>query len=405
MKVYIARQPILNADRTVHGYELLYRDSAANFFSGNVDNSKATFTVVSEIINTFGLHNLLHGKYAFINFSESLLMEDVIEILDPTEFVIEILECVQESDEILQKIYTLKEQGFIIALDDYTGKRDIEQAALIAAADILKVDFMQLSMEECIAIANRYRGNKILLAEKVEREEDYHQAKACGYTLFQGYYFAKPTVFAKTTTQIMSSTTMRILQELNSTAPDFNYLTELVQNDVVLSYKLMQRINTLEFYRGYRVYTLRQALVRLGLREIYRWVMLLLMRSSLAEECDEIVRIALLRGVFAEKIAMVICPQYYEDAFAAGMFSMIDSVVDEQLPLILDELHLPPSVNDALLGADNPIGRILHFVISYENGDWASVEPFISANHLNADFILNSYWEAVQYADLAFDNK
>lgn len=408
MKSYVARQPIFDEYRSVYGYELLYRDSNVNTYNPLMEGDRATRAVVSEAITTFGMNNLTNDQYAFINLTRSLLVSRFPYLLAPEDFIIEVLEDVVIDEELLEKLKALKEAGYTLALDDYIGENYSHE--LIQYIDIIKVDFKLISREQRAKIAKNpeFRGKK-LLAEKVETEEEFLQAIMDGYHLFQGYFFAKPTIFSKSSAEISSSTYIRAIREIIKPSPDFEVLSQIIRMDVNLTYKLLYRVNTLEYYRRNRVKSIKQALLRLGLRETHRWILLIVMRDYTKSKSNELVKVALIRGVLSEKISVEIGLKLYNDEpFIVGMFSIIDSILEESLPNILKDVCVSKEVEDALLDSEqnknNKLKSILNFVKAYEVGDWETVVKFSEEYHISTDIITNHYLDAIHYADIAFSD-
>ncbi|MDR1961233.1 MAG: HDOD domain-containing protein [Gracilibacteraceae bacterium] len=402
MKVHVARQPIFDSNRELRAYELLYRDGGLAY-NPNTDGNKATQAVVADAITAFGLRNLTNGKHGFVNFTRPLLMGALPSLLNPNEFVIEILEDVEIDDELLAQIEDLKRQKYILALDDYAGS--VQNEEIFNYVNIVKVDFRLLDEKGRTEAARTLLSRNItLLAEKVETEEEFRQAIADGYTLFQGYYFAKPTVFSKATLDVSSNTFLRVMRELRRPEPDFRELASIIRNDISLSFRFLNQINSAAYYAGYRTNSLEEALVRLGLKEINRWVTLLFIRETVNKEMEELARMALVRGVFAEKLAQKIGPRQVspEEAFNVGMFSMIDAVLDENLTQILEELSMSSAVKEALLGADNLLGRILRFTLLYEAGHWDDAFVISAQEKIAMEEIADYYVEAIAYADAVF---
>jgi EAL and modified HD-GYP domain-containing signal transduction protein len=403
MKVHVARQPIFNAHRELRAYELLYRDNASASFTPGTDGNKATRAVVADAITAFGMNNLTNGKYGFVNFTRPLLMSTLPSLLNPNEFVIEILEDVEIDGELLVKIEDLKRKKYILALDDYIG--EVQNDEIFNYVNIVKVDFRQVDEALRAQIAQDLLRREItLLAEKVETEDEFQRAVTNGYTLFQGYYFAKPTVFSKATLDVSSNSFLRVMRELRRPEPNFHDLASIIRNDISLSFRFLNQINSAAYYAGYRTASLDDALVRLGLREISRWVTLLFIRETVNKEMEELARTALVRAVFAEKLAQKIGSRRVspEEAFTVGMFSMIDAVLDESLSQILEELSMSPEVKEALLGADNLLGRILRFTLLYEAGNWDEAFEISAQEKISLGEVSDYYMGAIAYADSVF---
>lgn len=85
---------------------------------------------------------------------------------------------------------------FTLALDDVIQLAP-EYAELLALVDIVKVDIQPLSRIELMQLTMKLKPmGKQLLAEKVDSREQMEQCQKLGFTLFQGYYFAKPMIIA-----------------------------------------------------------------------------------------------------------------------------------------------------------------------------------------------------------------
>lgn len=407
MKTYIARQPIFQRDMCVYGYELLYRDSEKNSFNPNIDGDRATKSLVSNAITNFGLLKLCNKKYAFINFTENLLTSNLPSLLGSRDIIIEILEDVTPSTKIIQSIQKLKEHGYMFALDDYA--LDAKFDPLLELSDIIKVEYPKLTPKERKELPKdaRFRDKK-LLAEKIETQKEYLEAKRAGYDLFQGYYFSKPVAFSKESMQISPCSYTRALIELQK--PSFNYknMEKIISTDYTLTYKLLYRVNTLSYYRGHKIKSVRQALVRMGMSELYHWLLLVLMEDIAPESCNELVKTALIRAICAEQLAKLLKDKINlscDGAFIVGMFSIIKAEKEnkEDIENMFKAIALSDDIRNALLGKDNCYHDILTFIINYEKSNADCVDKFLRNNNLNEEQIWNIYSSAVKYADFAFN--
>src|SRR5690606_31365198 len=87
----------------------------------------------------------------------------------------------------------------------------------------------------------------ILLAEKIETEQQFKQAEEVGYKLFQGYFFAEPEIITGIEIPTNVSLHFQIIEALNMKSPDIDIVADLIMRDVSLSYKLLRFMNTLAF--------------------------------------------------------------------------------------------------------------------------------------------------------------
>lgn len=400
MNIYIARQPIYDTERRLFGYEFLYRDSHVNSFNPDIDGSAATRTLISNLVNEFGVETMTGGRYAFVNFTRELLMTHFPFLLDNTRFIIEILENVILDQNMLKRLQNLKAKGYKVALDDYVGGAEEEQ---LESIEILKVDFILTTPPERKEIARRYRGRINLLAEKVETEEEFNSAVGMGYTLFQGYYFSKPVPFSKPVTQVAADTCSLLWDEMRRPSPRFDKLAAIISKDVDLMYKFLTKASTLKYYRGDRVTNIHNALMRIGLMEIRRWVIMILVNDITGKGNSDRTKLALVRGCFGEKLmAKTSHKNLTEEAYLAGMFSVIEADIQSDLILLLEKLDISPQVSGALLDQPGFLTDLLHFIYSYEAGEWDHVSAFINQTGLDEKWVVNQYMKSISYAEQAF---
>ena len=188
---FVGRQPIFDQRQHLFGYELLFRAGEVNA-AGPVDGERATDDVFDCMMNVMGFGPLTGGHVAFVNITRKTLLERRYEMLPVEGVVLELLEDVGPDPQVIEACQELKKAGYTLALDDLVSTSGMEP--LLELADIVKVDFMLASPEQCHHAAKTSAGY-LCLAEKVENQEEFKQALLTGATdYFQGYFFQKPDV-------------------------------------------------------------------------------------------------------------------------------------------------------------------------------------------------------------------
>jgi EAL domain-containing protein (putative c-di-GMP-specific phosphodiesterase class I) len=185
---YVARQPIFDREEKVFGYELLFRDGLENAFHGDTDEaSRATL----DRTLLMGLDVLCDGRRAFVNCTRDTLIKGLVTLLPSTTTVVEILETVPGDPDVVAACQSLREAGYMIALDDYLA--DDPREGLTSLADIIKVDMQLTTEEQRIAMIQRLGGRHCrMLAEKIETHAEFVRARDQGFVYFQGYFFRRP---------------------------------------------------------------------------------------------------------------------------------------------------------------------------------------------------------------------
>ena len=391
-EAFIGRQAILDQQQKVYAYEILFRSGLKNAFDPTLDGNVATQSVMVGAMLEFGLKKLVSDKKAFINFTEQNLLNRAPKLLPPENVVVEILENVQPTPEIVEAVRELKAEGYKIALDDFVLLPGYEP--LIEMADIIKVDFrITTDPEERQKLREILPSHVRLLAEKIETEEEFHQAMAFGYVLFQGYFFCKPAILHQKKLTSNALSRMRLLKEINRQNVDFASMTNIISSDTNLVHKLLTYINSAGIGLLNHVSNLKQATVLLGASGVKRWVTLISLQTFSEDKPPELFTLSLLRAKFCELIAEELKrPGLTQDAgFLIGMFSLLDVLLMLPMEEVLKEVALADDLNAALLGEDNDLRRILDLVIAYEKGDWDKVIACCEREHIPVDHLKPKY--------------
>jgi c-di-GMP-related signal transduction protein len=375
--VFVGRQPILDVDGAIVAYELLFRDSPENRARVR-DDVQATAHVVARTVGELGVTAVLGANPGYVNMSRELLFDDIVHLMHPQRFVLELLETIEFDEPLLRRCAQLREAGFRLALDDVV-RVDDTLTRVLPLVDIVKVDLLATERSHLPKLASVVkRQGKRLVAEKVETVEDFKAAKKLGFDYFQGYFFARPQVLSARRASPARGSLMRLLSVLASD-PDMRELEgELKRNpDIVV--QLMRLANSSAFSRGKRVSSLREAVAATGTRQLTRWTQLLLYAEgrSLPWRSDPLLQLVGTRARFMELAARTLRPSdetFSDDAFMTGIFSLVHVVLDMQPAEILDKLHLTAEIRSAILDGAGELGALLGIAQAAERGDANAID-------------------------------
>ncbi|MGB9712501.1 MAG: EAL and HDOD domain-containing protein [Dissulfurimicrobium sp.] len=401
MEIYVGRQPILNSDRETVAYELLYRSGEKNAFPG-MDGTAATSNLINNAFYSMDINEIVGGKRLFVNFTRELLLSGP-PMLDPNKVVIEILEDVLVDEALIQALKALAHKGFKLALDDFV----LNEASrpLIPLADYIKVDWRASSKEETGGIIDAARqaatGRNIkLLAEKIETYEEFRQALNLGFTCFQGYFFARPSVIKGKDLSPGVWSMLRLMTAVQGNHLDINEISDIITKDPALCYKLLKVVNVAAVGLRQPVSSVKQAIVLLGEIEIRRWISVLLLAHLSADKPTELMKTACVRASFGERLAKAAGQaDLASNAFFMGLFSLMDAVLERPIEKILKPLPLAPAVSRALIDSKGPLAPYLEFMLAYEQGHLYDMARLMDALRINDETAIRCYLEAVKWAD------
>ena len=410
--VLVARQPIYDIDLNVFAYELLYRNSEENNFYDNSSIDSADTSTYRVIVNTFldiGIQKLTGNKRGFINFTEKILLSGIINILPADYIGVEILENVNPTDDVIKACNALKDAGYMIVLDDFVLTEETKR--FMSIADIVKMDFLVSSANELKNITKEYKNNRThkikFLAEKIETLKDFENAKAWGYSYFQGYYFNKPMLVSHKAIKPLYVNVMRIIELLDREDCNLKEVAELIEYDPAVTFKILRLANSVIFggvYATSEITNIMMALIRIGIKDLRICMMLVLINGLDKNKPNELIRKAILRAKMAEDIAIKLGHPELGDTFSLmGMVSLMNVMLDMPIEDILASLNISKDIENALLITSNNIySHTIRLIISFENANWKSVNYYLQKLKMSSKDLSAISISAIEWCDMYY---
>ncbi|ARP38642.1 EAL and HDOD domain-containing protein [Vibrio syngnathi] len=391
---YVARQPILDADKKTIGYELLFRDGPKNTFP-EVEPELATSRLLSDhFLSTH--YNTLGDKLGFVNFPYASLVNLVPTLFPKESLVVEVLEDCEPTDELLEAIITIYDAGYTIALDDFVPSKAWKR--FLPYVSIIKFDIRLISIAKASTFMNTLKDLNIeFLAEKVETHEEYQEAIQAGFNYFQGYFFSKPEMIQTRALNPAFLTIVQLLKEIANDPINFAEVERLITLDMTMSYKLLSYVNSAGG-SSTPIRSFHQALVYLGEQKLRKLVSLVAIASAKEDKPDSLYGLAVIRArqceLLVKKMNVKVEPG---QAFLTGMFSLLDSLFDLPLEKVLDSVPIDDEIKQALIQRKGVLGAILAMVIAYEQARWDEVTRIRKLLKLNEAELGQAYDEATSW--------
>ncbi|MES2354481.1 MAG: EAL domain-containing protein [Pseudomonadota bacterium] len=380
--IFLARQPILDQQKRLVAYELLFRSYGTDY-ADITEHMRATTTVVQNAFSGMGFTAVLGDAQGYINVDTHFLLSDLVEALPPQQVVLEILESVEPSAEIIERLRELKSKGYCFALDDYAGEVN-KQELFLSEVDIVKVDLLEIDpvlLSETVAGLRR-RGLR-LVAEKVETKEQFDEACQLGFDLFQGYHFARPQLLTKKQQKAPAKAHLLRLLSLILSDADIGMLSSEFKYHPTLSYNLIRMVNSAAVGLRERITSLRHAIVLLGRRQLQIWMQLLLYTArDNGTTKNPLLEMAASRGKFMESLAKIdphSSREYQDTAFMTGILSLVDALLEMPREEIFDEILVADEVKEALLHGTGKLGQLLRLTEKLEVDSEIEVDELLAA--------------------------
>lgn len=388
----VSRIPIYNRALDVYGYELKLCSGDA-WMSGGSDDVQAFGECLIRASGELPLEHLVGNRISLIRLPADLLPR-CEEIIWPRDRLLFALPETAMGDHVSAEMMgKLAAQGFRIAVDNPSRdlaafQRDARFIALCSLQANASTGLMSLRGQALP------RDRPHLLVRELETADQYDYFHRLGVDYYEGSFFIHPRLIHGTEVPADRLSALQLLGHLQDPEVDIRQVEELVRNDITLSYKLLRLINSAFFGIPRQVESIKRAVVFFGLQRIKNWVSVVLV-NAIEFRPRELMTMALVRARTCELIAQHLGRDATEAYYIAGLFSLLDAIMDAPMAFILERLNLHDTVTEALLHGSGPIGDVLQCVLAIERGDF----PAVYSLSLGREALpLQSYLAAIAFA-------
>ncbi|MEL4105403.1 HDOD domain-containing protein [Oscillospiraceae bacterium WX1] len=392
MEFYIARHPVFDKGRNIFGYKLHYcRQLSDHFYAGyrEPDDAEALYRGLC----FDGFDESPDKPKALVDFSEELI-ESLIPLFPREDTIVCYVAGDNSESTVLRDCKTIGSHGYSISYDG-----PIEFIPRIAAfVDFVRVDFRAQDPNMLYDVIQKHQDRIRFNAYRVETWDDYKKALAIGISYFQGEFFLSPPPVGPVGMKAFNATILRLLGELSVPEPSVRAITNIVEHDLNMTYRLLRLVNSAYIAPNFKVKTISQAVTILGLQELNQFVSALMVQEMRRSENLELVMRSLIRGKQLELLAIRDNVQLKgSEAFFTGIFSLLDIIFHRDQNALLADLPLTDEVKDALMGG-GVLGSMLSMLKAYEKGRWEEFESVYKPDLAVQETLMNTYLEALEWA-------
>jgi EAL and modified HD-GYP domain-containing signal transduction protein len=423
---FLGRQPVLDRDQALFGYELLFRSTpvgqanigeglsgAGTPGGGPAPGLNATASVIAHAAQ-LGLARAIGDATCFLNVDAAVLASDIYAFLPRERTVLEIAASVAPGDAVLARLGELAGHGFQFALDGIGGENEHNGAGdperlqrLLPLARFVKLDLRATSQPALAALVARMHGmHKTVVADKVETREEYQACLDLGADYFQGYYFARPSVLGG---RKLSPSQVAVLEMMKLVTSDVDNadIERAVKRDVTVAINLLRLVNTPAVGARQRIDSVSQALLVLGRRQLQRWLQIMLYAEPGTQGHNQtpLLMLATTRGRLMELLAQRLRPgQRYlgEIAFTVGIMSLMDVLFGIPMADIVEQIPVSDEITNALLRRGGFFGELLKLAECIEQPDRHDDEgvlPTLRGLSISGDDMIELEMAAFQWSD------
>ncbi len=359
---YLGRQPILDRNQALFGYELLFRNAPVG--PANIDTSalSATAAVIAHAAQ-LGMERTIGDAIGFVNVDADAILSDIFGFLPREKLVLEVSAANTLAPAVLSRMSELVSHGFRFSLDDIDPESP-QLPALMPMVEYVKLSMRDMPLDGLLKLAPRIKQDgKKLVACKVENRDEFKNCLDLGCDYFQGYYFAKPVIMSGKKLSPSQMAVMELMTLVTSDA-DNAEIERAIKKDVSLALNLLRLVNTPAVGARQRIDSLSQAVHILGRRQLQRWLQIMLYAEpgKRGHSMTPLLMLATTRGRLLELLATKLRPAHRhvaDIAFTVGIMSLMDTLFGIPMQEILAQIPMGDEVGEALLFRGGFFGDLL----------------------------------------------
>lgn len=391
----IARQPIFDTKKRLWGFELFCVESAGNAGSesSSIQVASSAYIALQQILSK--------GNRIIVNFSEKNILDGLPYALPPVHAAVKVTEDLCMNPTVTDSLSRLKQDGYLLALEGFTGRPHCE--SIYQLADIICVNVSGKSDAELSGIIAGIGGyGAERLATHVESPERSGVCQEAGFTLFVGPFFKTPRNLKVRKLSSNEVSRFNLLKAIEQSEPDFSKLSELIQADVSVSFRLLTYLNSASFGFRQKIGSIQQAISLLGWRKLKSWLRVVLLTDmSQTSDASELFLISTQRGKFLEQVAHD--HDYWgfdpDTLSLLGAFSLLDAMLGMPMSDVVDYLPLDGKLKAALCREpNNEYLPLLELAMCLEEARWQDAESMTQRLGLNSLKVKAAFQSALDWA-------
>ncbi len=375
-RIFITRQPVLNKNRAITANRLtLHALDSSTPVDDAVDMLDALRDVWPDT------------RTVFVGFPGGELAAAIAGWQAPENAMIEIPSGALADPAAAEVIQILCDNGTAICLADY------QPGSILPTQP--QFHFL---LADAVSSPTLLGTPGLTIACGLPDSAAFDMALAGGYDGAAGWFFLNTRPTRKKLVPAHAQI-VRLLNLVRQNA-EVKAIEAVLKQDVALSVKLLRYINSAGFGLQCEIQSFRHAVTILGYDKLNKWLSLLLVTSSKDATAPALMQASVARGRFMEIVARAFFDKSeLDNLFITGAFSLLDVLVGTELAPVLEELHLPEPVVDALLRRDGVYADFLDLALACESDDVAALAEKADALGMEAIDVNRAHMEALSFAD------
>lgn len=384
MESYVVRQQVREINRKLFANDMIYSDESKNTLEQLIANIVQKFNPEDEISSVPTIIEVKEN-----NFDDKTL--EKILLMNTDSVLIQINSNLLAIPQKVAIIKQIKEAGYKLVV--VLNKDDTVFTLAKIFADIVKFDIQGIP-EGAFTGSGAFLCKK--LAYNVNNPEDYVLAEHTGVDYYEGTYISPASTVEVDNNEHSKVNFIEIIAKINDEKSEINDIAKVIARDSLMSAQIIRLSNSVYFGSRYRIDSINDAVIRVGMNNLKRWIFLLEFNNN-PNVPEELLQTSYHRAVFCERITKESKKAgiTVNDAYMIGLFSTLDILTGRSMDIELSKMNLSEVIEDALIYRDGVGGTLLNLIRAYEDANWKRVDKYIADFNLSKDRIYELYYNSI----------
>jgi EAL and modified HD-GYP domain-containing signal transduction protein len=350
---YLFRVPLMDAKQHVVGYRFGWQQPAGAQVDVRRDNVQLLAVVAKWL-------TAIESGLCFLDACPSSVRSAHLEDVSPANIVLVLHSSLLQDSANTALLFSLQKRGFGLALRGASLEFIAQNEPLLPCIGYFLLDYDDQAFTEIVKLLNYRQPAAFVVAEKVP---DWAAFDVCAsqnsLSFFENLCCTPRSNLALKKLSSGAQQIVQLMQMVRENV-DIRHLEKVLQSDATLSFQLLRYINSASFGLSVEIQSLKHAVAMLGYTPLFRWLTLMLARTSLDGFSPALLKVSIVRGRFAELLARdFFSKDEAENLFLVGMFSRLDHLLGIPIEQVLKDVMLPEPVNQALITRSGIYGPFL----------------------------------------------
>jgi len=398
VRSFISSIPFFDSKMAVHAYRMMTHDG--DKLLGAAEDFRMLggelLAPALELVKKIGVEPFAGRHDFFVGLSKyQLLIGMPLNMKIPPERLV----CVIENDTLADnaayaKLGILKKKGYRLAIEGFP--RAISMDTAVKVFDYVLLSCAAASFANDFKEIRPFIFKTRLVITNVPDMESFKKYSGARSVLLSGNFYSQPITKGAGEISPLKINSLHLLGQINNEGFDLGVAADTIERDPALSISLLRFINTMNPDRSRRIDSIRNAVAILGQNEVKRWATVAISVGIGEDRPSEITRLSLIRAKFAENLSQPFDMALKSGSlFIAGLFSLLDVILQMPIHEAIDEVAADSEIRDALVSNTGRISEVLSLIYAYERADWHNASLIMVRNGIDIEVLSQAFLDSL----------